>query len=81
MPKSGPVRLFRVCVAIAIAICALLYYVDIDECTTGVHNCAQDQCCVNTPGGYYCECFSGYEIIGGVCKGNSNLTSYLFIID
>ena len=45
-------------------------YVDIDECTIGVHNCTQDQRCVNTPGDYYCVCFSGYEMIGGICEGN-----------
>ena len=44
-------------------------YVDVDECTTGVHNCTQDQRCVNIPGGYDCECCSGYEKIGGVCGG------------
>ena len=45
----------------------LLLYVDIDECTTGIHNCTQR--CVNTPGGYDCECFSGYEMIAAICEG------------
>ena len=43
---------------------------DIDECSTGDHNCTQNQWCVNEPGTFNCECFSGYELVNGVCKGN-----------
>ena len=41
---------------------------DIDECSTGVHNCTQNRQCVNTPGDYECECFSGYELVDGICE-------------
>ena len=41
---------------------------DIDECTTGVHNCTQNQQCVNRPGSFICECASGYEPSNGGSK-------------
>ena len=41
---------------------------DIDECSTGVHNCTQNQQCVNRPGNYVCECFCGYELVDGICE-------------
>ncbi|KHN83747.1 Very low-density lipoprotein receptor [Toxocara canis] len=36
--------------------------VDIDECAT-VGTCAQK--CINTPGGYICECYAGYRLTMG----------------
>ena len=52
-----------------------LYYfdvlLDIDECSTGVHNCTQNQQCVNRPGDYECECVSGYELVNEICEGNN----------
>ena len=47
--------------------CTLL---DIDECTTGVHNCTLNQQCVNKPGGYDCECVHGYKLLNGICEGS-----------
>ena len=51
----------------------ILWYVvlDIDECSTGAHNCTQDQQCVNIPGTFICECVSGYELLNGNCKGKN----------
>ena len=46
---------------------------DIDECSTGEHNCTQNQQCVNRPGDYQCECISGYELLNGNCEGNVQL--------
>ena len=46
---------------------------DIDECSTGEHNCAENQQCVNKPGDYQCECVSGYELLNGNCEGNLQL--------
>ena len=46
---------------------------DIDECSTGEHNCTQNQQCVNRPGDYQCECISGYELLNGNCEGNLQL--------
>ena len=46
---------------------------DIDECSTGEHNCTHNQQCVNKPGDYQCECVSGYELLNGNCEGNIQL--------
>ena len=43
---------------------------DIDECSTGDHNCTQNQRCVDKPGTFICECINGYELLNGVCEGN-----------
>ncbi|CAH1230750.1 FBN1 [Branchiostoma lanceolatum] len=40
---------------------------DIDECSTGVHNCHQHATCNNTVGSYRCECNSGYAGNGRTC--------------
>jgi hypothetical protein len=34
---------------------------DVNECYTGKHDCHIDGRCVNTIGGFYCRCSSGYE--------------------
>ena len=48
---------------------------DIDECSTGVHNCTQNQHvqCVNSPGTFICECVSGYKLLNGTCEGNQHV--------
>ena len=46
-------------------------YIDIDECSTGDHNCTQNHLqCVNRPGTFICECVTGYELLNGTCEGN-----------
>uniref|UniRef100_A0A0N5AH65 EGF-like domain-containing protein n=1 Tax=Syphacia muris TaxID=451379 RepID=A0A0N5AH65_9BILA len=41
---------------------------DIDECAENRHNCdPSSSICVNTIGGYICQCTDGYEGVGGVC--------------
>ena len=52
-------------------ICSLDILLDIDECTTGVHNCTQNQQCVNRLGNYVCGCVIGYELLNGICEGNT----------
>ena len=52
-------------------------YIDIDECSTGVHNCTQNQRCVNSPGSFICECISGYGLTNGVCEGDNCICSYV----
>lgn len=44
---------------------------DIDECSTEIHNCSQlqNEQCDNRPGTFVCECISGYEQLNGICKG------------
>lgn len=44
--------------------------IDIDECTSGVHNCHVHATCINTDGHFVCECSSGYEGDGISCAGN-----------
>ena len=60
------------------------HHVDIDECTTGDHNCTQNQDCVNLPGDYKCECISGYELLIGdtneTCEGSEYYYLLNFII-
>ena len=44
---------------------------DIDECSTGDHNCTQNHLqCVNRPGTFICECVSGYRLSNRICEGN-----------
>ena len=33
---------------------------DIDECSNRTHNCSQ--VCINTAGGFNCECNTGYQL-------------------
>uniref|UniRef100_F1KPH9 Latent-transforming growth factor beta-binding protein 1 n=1 Tax=Ascaris suum TaxID=6253 RepID=F1KPH9_ASCSU len=41
---------------------------DIDECEENRHSCdPSTSVCVNTDGGYICECAAGYEGTGGIC--------------
>ena len=47
--------------------------IDINECTSGVHNCAQ--LCTNTEGSYTCGCRAGYQLNSDRlrCDGEINL--------
>ena len=42
---------------------------DIDECSDGRHNCSQ--VCINTTGGFNCECNNGFllDTDGVTCNG------------
>ncbi|XP_038607368.1 EGF-containing fibulin-like extracellular matrix protein 1 [Tachyglossus aculeatus] len=40
---------------------------DIDECTTGTHNCRADQVCLNLRGSFSCQCPPGYQKRGDQC--------------
>ena len=42
---------------------------DVDECTTGSHNCHANATCTNIDGTYSCACISGYEGNGTTCTG------------
>lgn len=61
-------------------------YIDIDECSTGEHRCDMLAMCVNTDGGYTCNCNPGYSGDGvaglGSCIGTEQLltTSYSRIL-
>ena len=44
---------------------------DIDECAQSLDNCATSAMCINTPGSYTCQCFSGYFGDGRHCTANA----------
>ena len=45
------------------------YFSDIDECTTGTHNCSDHAVCNNTKGGHNCTCKKGFIGDGENCTG------------
>lgn len=46
---------------------------DVDECVEGTANCnAKSTACVNMPGGYYCQCRSGFKSQ----LGKTNIASF-----
>jgi len=42
--------------------------VDVDECELGAHDCAGNQRCINTPGGFSCICDGGYYQVATTCQ-------------
>lgn len=52
--------------------CVLIIIIDINECTTGGHNCSTRATCTNTAGSFSCACNPGYEGNGVNCSGNIN---------
>ena len=58
-----------------------LFHIDINECTTNVHNCDQWAACNNTIGSFNCTCFKGYEGNGTSCAGRKYLQDqFLFAV-
>eukprot|EP00117_Sycon_ciliatum_P009054 scpid1187/ scgid4064/ Laminin subunit alpha-5; Laminin-10 subunit alpha; Laminin-11 subunit alpha; Laminin-15 subunit alpha len=41
---------------------------DLDECTSGTHNCNAAASCTNTDGNYTCQCMTGYSGSGYSCS-------------
>ena len=40
----------------------ILFYADVDECSSGIHSCLSDKAtCTNTIGSYTCACKPGYQ--------------------
>ncbi len=56
-----------------VLICMLLYYVDINECSTGNGGCGQ--VCTNSDGSFSCSCNSGFTLAGDgtSCEQDSSL--------
>ena len=44
---------------------------DINECTTGQHQCDVNADCTNTIGSYTCQCKFGYFGNGTICNGKT----------
>ena len=47
----------------------LHYRLDIDECTTGDHNCKSNERCINKHGWFNCKCVSGFTSVDNTCEG------------
>ena len=45
-------------------------FLDIDECTSKIHNCDRNALCKNTEGSFTCTCKPGYKGDGKKCRGN-----------
>ena len=43
-------------------------FLDVDECSEGVHTCDSNAVCSNTNGGFECACLLGYEGDGLTCE-------------
>ena len=45
------------------------FHVDIDECTSKIHNCDRNALCKNTEGSFTCTCKPGYKGDSKKCNG------------
>ena len=55
------------------------FFLDINECEVGKHNCHANAICNNIKGSFECTCKPGYSGNGVNCTGK-NSTSVFFII-
>ena len=47
----------------------LTFLTDVNECTSGGHNCDTNAQCTNTPGTFTCSCNAGFTGNGQTCSG------------
>ena len=52
--------LMRLCVRNKLQFDGLFFFLDIDECAAGTHNCSTNTFCTNNEGSYNCTCNPGY---------------------
>ena len=48
----------------------ILFSTDVDECTSGNHNCDVHASCTNTRGSHTCTCHVGFLGDGTTCAGD-----------
>ena len=48
-----------------------VHVLDVDECDLRTDNCDNNALCTNTPGGFTCDCQSGFVGDGVDCNGKS----------
>ena len=53
---------------------------DVNECTSGSHNCHQNATCTNTLGSFSCLCKTGHQGNGVTCVGKLSNTSAMNIV-
>ena len=54
---------------------------DVDECTSGTHNCYSNAVCSNTNGAFMCACNSGFTDNGETCASKQRHYTFLCISD
>ena len=53
---------------------------DIDECTSDLHNCDNNAECEDSIGSYSCTCIPGYSGDGYICSSKPNYHDYNYVI-
>jgi hypothetical protein len=51
---------------------------DINECSSGTHNCHSDAICSNSKGSFNCICKDGYQGNGSYCEGMKYIFSPIY---
>ena len=56
------------------------FFLDIDECTAGTHNCSENAWCSNTVGSFNCTCCGGFVGDGVNCTGSKENIYFKWIL-